>query len=306
MAINNVLEGLRFAARRAIDRFVVQPAREKEWASKTIPFEYRSPEGHSFILYPTEHVDQYIYRHGIYEKRFLDLLRYKFSKDSIALDIGANIGNHSVYLAESFAAIHAFEPNPTALARLRRNLALNNLDERVIVHPVALGREGGVLPFRENEDGNLGASGFLQADEIVAARSRSIDLPVVNADDYVATLDLSRIDFIKVDVEGWEAQLFEGMSATLSTYRPIVAFEFHGQAVASTDYDRIIATLPGYVMAEACYAPSDAPLLAKVKWNIAHAGRPLLRRIKRPEARTYENILGFPDEETFARFILES
>ena len=275
---------------------------EKNWAGKRAPFTFRNRYGHRFVLYPTEYVDAHIFQHDIYEKRFLELLSRRFPAASVALDIGANIGNHAIYLSDTFAQIHAFEPNPVTLARLRANLALNSLESVVRVHGVALGKDSGTFRFRENNDGNLGASGFLAPGETVDALSRELELNVVNGDDYIADLNLRRIDFVKIDVEGWEAPLLEGMTKALAAFRPVVSFEYHGQSAADSDYDRIVATLPGYVFVEARYAPAEASLLKKIAWNLSHLDKPVLARIDRPERRTYENIIAFPDEATLEKF----
>ncbi|MFS0773327.1 FkbM family methyltransferase [Sphingomonas sp. 1P08PE] len=302
MGIGDILAGARFAAIRAIDRFITQPRRQKAWARQRAPFRHHSGEGYRFTLYPGEYVDQHIFVHGIYEKRFLQLLRGRFDQDAIALDIGANIGNHAIYLAGTFAVIHAFEPNPTVLSRLRDNIALNGLDDDIRVHPVGLGATTEILAFRENNDGNLGASGFLKADEEVDALTRVSELQIVNADEYVGQLALPRLDFVKVDVEGWEASLFEGLSETIRRHRPVVAFEFHGQDAAPGEYDRILAALPGYVIAEPTFARAAGTIIEKAAWNVTRRGRPSLERIDRPDARTYENLLGFPDAGSFERF----
>jgi FkbM family methyltransferase len=302
MAIGDILAGARFAAMRAVDRFITQPRREKAWAERRAPFRHHGGEGHRFTLYPGEYVDQHIFLHGIYEKRFLQLLRGRFDRDAIALDIGANIGNHAIYLAGTFAVIHAFEPNPTVLSRLRDNIALNDLDDSIRVHPVGLGAKTEILAFRENNDGNLGASGFLKADEEVGALTRVLELQIVNADEYVGRLALPRLDFVKVDVEGWEASLFEGLSETIRRHRPVVAFEFHGQDAAPGEYERILTALPGYVIAEPTYARAAGTIIEKAAWNIARRGRPSLKQIDQPDARTYENLLGFPDLESLERF----
>lgn len=301
MGLGQIIEGARTAAGRAIDRFAVQPRRDRAWAAKTAPFVHRTDLGLQFELDPRQFVDRYIYKHGAYERRFLDFIAPRFPAGAVALDVGANIGNHALFLAKRFAQIHAFEPNPTVLARLRRNIALNGL-ANVTVHPVGLGKEQAVLPFRENNDGNLGASGFLKPGEEVGALSRQLELEIAQADAYVAALGLDRLDFVKMDVEGWEPSLFEGLAGTIARFRPVVAFEFHGQAAAPDDFARIVSSLPGYIVAEACYAPPTASLGGKLAWSLAHGGRPRLERVTAPEERTYENLLAFPDEASFARF----
>jgi len=301
MGLQNLISGAGAAVERAIDRFAVQPRRDREWAAKTASFVHRNDLGLTFELDPREYVDRHIFKHGVYERRFLDFIAPRFPVGAVALDIGANIGNHVVYLARRFAQIHAFEPNPTVLKRLHRNIELNGVGN-VTVHPVGLGNETAVLPFRDNDDGNLGGSGFLRPGEEVGALSRKLELKIEHADSFIAALELDRIDFIKMDVEGWEPSVFEGLTETIARFRPMIAFEFHGQAAAPDDFSRIVATLPGYILAETRYASAEASLGAKLAWNLARGGRPGLERVNVPEQRSYENLLAFPDERSFARF----
>lgn len=300
MVLKTLDWGARFLATNVVDRLFVQPSKARAWAEKSQPFEFTSPARHRFVLHPGELVDSHIWRYGIYEKRFLRFLAGRFAPGSVALDIGANIGNHAIFLADSFAVIHAFEPNPTALARLRHNIGLNGLDAKIQVHPVALGKETGSFSFVENQAGNLGGSHFATADE--PGNGAAKQLPVHNADEYIAALNLGRIDFIKVDVEGWEPALFEGMRATIARYRPIIAFEHHGQSTGIDDYRRITAAMPGYQMMEAEYTLGAGTGLRSLLWKIGRKGLPALRPVGEPEPRTYENILAFPDDAALARF----
>src|SRR5258706_5197145 len=178
-----LLLGLRFAADRVIEKSVVQPRRERQWANKLVAFVHQNDLGQRFELEPGEYVDQHIFQHGIYERRFLNIIAHQFPKNAVALDIGANIGNHVVYLASTFADIHAFEPNPNVLRRLTKNIELNHLSN-VKVHPVGLGKSSAILPFRENNDGNLGASGFMKPGETIGPLSRKLELRIEHADSY--------------------------------------------------------------------------------------------------------------------------
>ena len=301
MTIAQLISRAKFVANRAIDKFFIQPHRLRSWSKKTSPFVHQNHVGLRFKLYPPEYVDQHIFQHGFYERRFLEILVNHFPYGAIALDIGANIGNHSICLANSFSKIHAFEPNPRVLARLVSNIDLNKI-KNIDVHDIGLGKESAVIPFRENNDGNLGASGFLRPKDKLDALSICINLKISHADSYISKLNLERIDFIKVDVEGWEPELFEGMADTIQQYRPIIAFEFHGQSVYDGDYDRIISKLPEYIIVEAQFAPENATILAKIFWNGRRKSNPIFVRVGRPESRTYENILAFPNEAALKAF----
>lgn len=290
-----MLDGLSFLAKRGFHRFVTQPRRSRRYAARTEPFIEKTREGLTFELDPGQEVDRHIAVDGIYERRFLHFIRDLLPEGAVMLDIGANIGNHALFLSRHCSVIHCFEPNPTAWQRLERNVSLNRADN-IKVHRVGLGSENAVLPFRENVSGNLGCSGFASSTQQLEGRYRTIEAPIFNADEYISGLDLDRIDFIKIDVEGLETELFEALRDTIARHRPLLAFEHHGHFAKPGDYERILACLPDYAIAEACYAPGEMGLLGKAKWNLVHAGKPILRRVVTPEARSYDNLLAIPTE----------
>lgn len=132
------------------------------------------------------------------------LERLAVGKRVLFLDVGANCGVFTVPLAKQVAdgsRVMAFEPNPTMLARLTKNLALNQLADRVEVMPFALGAAEGEATLRLHA-GNLGQSSLkalqpgMQASE-VTVRLKPLDQFLQNADDY----DLC---ILKIDVEGFE------------------------------------------------------------------------------------------------------
>ncbi len=85
--------------------------------------------------------------------------------------------------------------------------------------------------------------------------------------------------------------------------RPIVAFEYHGAAVPPETFDAIAGCMPDYLFAEARYPDADAPALEKLRWHVSRRGRPAFSLFMTPERRSYETILAFPDEATYAAFL---
>jgi FkbM family methyltransferase len=142
------------------------------------------------------------------------------------LDIGANEGIYSVFAARRVGAegtVWAFEPSRRELDRLRCNLELNGLKVRVF--PLALADSAGRADLRvagyEHEGQNtLGAFAYAGVE---AARTEPVDL--MRLDDVVEQNPLRRLDAIKVDVEGAELRLFQGATATLMRFRPVLLFE---------------------------------------------------------------------------------
>lgn len=153
----------------------------------------------------------------------------------VFLDAGAHVGNHSVF----FGAIlgldgHAVEQNPDTFAILQGNLAANGLGNRVRAINAALGRRAGrAMTVRNEAAGNSGM------DRVELTPDGS--LPVITID----SLNLPRLDLLKIDTEGFEVECLHGAQDTLARCRPLIVAE----AIAPSDFDaqcRFLAPF-GYV-----------------------------------------------------------
>lgn len=153
-----------------------------------------------------------------YERKLLVDIHQK-ALAGTAFDVGAHIGNHSLYLAAVCGLkVHAWEPHDASRQQLEANLTLNPALD-VTVHSWAAGAEdnrgrftrGMWLEFDPTRDG----------DKLTAGRG---DIPVHRIDDH---LDVDDLSVVKVDVEGMEADVLEGMSRHLERCRPIVYAETH-------------------------------------------------------------------------------
>ena len=288
-----MLKGMVHLLSRAATKKLLEPKRAKKFDAQTRPFVHRTPSGHIFELWPTEYVDRYSAVEGIFERPFVNYVKSMLPKNSVMLDIGANIGNHAIFLAAGCREIHCFEPNPKVAERLRRNIAHNDLTKRITVHEYGLGDRDEVLTFAENCDGNLGASKFVKAGEEFGPKQRAMHLEVKSASSAIDGLNLDRIDFIKVDVEGMEEAVLTSLKPIISRHRPIVAFEHHEQSVSSGTFARIKSIFENYEFMEPTFAP-DGSAKEKLMWYLRHDGEAQLIAVVEPERRTYENILAFP------------
>ena len=142
----------------------------------------------------------------------------------VALDIGANLGLVSLRLAARVGPggqVHAFEPQPRMLGYLRKTLEMNP-DLPVTLHPVALGAEEARLSMAVPEH-NAGAASLNNAIDMAGRPGVAmIDVPVHRLSDYAEKQSLTRVDFIKMDVEGFEPHVIEGGMALLRQTRPKV------------------------------------------------------------------------------------
>lgn len=178
-----------------------------------------------------EGIDFSIYLLGGFERRTLALYRKLVTPGMIVADIGANIGAHTLPLADLVGPsgrVLAFEPTRWASVKLQANLALNPiLADRVRALQILLTDGATDLPA------SLPASWPLQptADvhPILRSRSQSLDgATALSLDDYMAMRPLPHLDFIKLDVDGNETAVLTGARATIARYRPIILIEAMG------------------------------------------------------------------------------
>ncbi len=159
---------------------------------------------------------------GFYEIKMLrDLAQRVATRPGAILDVGANIGNHTLF----FAAVLqrdtiAVEPVPENRALLEENLRLNGLSERVNVLPYALGDETGHVALRRQSETNHGtfAVGGEVGDEVTAELHRLDDL----ARDGVLP---ATIAFMKIDVEGFERAVLRGAANLIERCQPMLSIE---------------------------------------------------------------------------------
>jgi FkbM family methyltransferase len=140
------------------------------------------------------------------------------------VDVGANHGMFSLeaaHLIGRAGVLHAFEPAPGTLAVLRRNLRRNDL-ARVRVFPSGLGAHEGTAPLRIHRaySGlNTLASRDVTWNRRTLRADAIVDVPITTLDHHCARESLDRIDFLKIDVEGFELGVLRGARGLLAARR---------------------------------------------------------------------------------------
>lgn len=173
----------------------------------------------------TSFIDWRVFFLGSYETITLNLFRELLSRmdQPVALDVGANAGNHTLFMSLYCSEVHAFEPYPRVARQLKRNVEINGLD-KVRLHEVGLSDQDQRLPYFENADRNFGAGSFESGHQGLQD-SAKCDLPLVAGDAYLQGLGLKRLDFMKIDIEGFEVEALRGMRGTLEKFRPVMVVE---------------------------------------------------------------------------------
>lgn len=150
----------------------------------------------------------------------------------IIIEAGACKGFFSMFFAKKAIGgkLFAFEPNPSNYFLLNKNLKTNNLTNSIPVN-CGLSDSSGRL-FIVSSRYNTGKSTFKEDKQ--ASIKRSL-VPIIEREVEVKTIDtivdefgLERVDFIKIDTEGWEPFVVRGMKKTLEKHLPLLYFEIHG------------------------------------------------------------------------------
>lgn len=155
-----------------------------------------------------------------YEHWFLDYLFKNHRIQNVIVDIGANIGNHSLFFATHLESthIHAFEPFPKNIQVASQNLLAYK--DRVTLHPYALSDSESLQKLYNSESNNHGGYSLEQLSDGRSFPVMDI-IPTRTLDSY----NIHDVTLVKIDVEGHENAVLRGAQETLRRCKPIVILE---------------------------------------------------------------------------------
>lgn len=189
------------------------------------------------IWYPQDHVSQAFVRSQTYEAAATAFVRTHVRPGFTCVDVGANAGYYTVLMSRlvgSTGRVLAMEPAPDFLARLRAHVELNELTN-VAILPVGIGDRDGEWSL------NVAGCTATMVDGIVVRReppmdrpeaerailaARVLKVPILRLDEALERAGIREIDFLKIDVDGFEQQVLSGAEQTFSRRRPIILLEY--------------------------------------------------------------------------------
>jgi FkbM family methyltransferase len=176
------------------------------------------------VVFAFDHIGHTINLEGLYERPELEGFMAWLAaagvslRDGVVLDIGANIGNHSLFFAPHCARVVAYEPNPRTFQVLSLNAQLApNVECR---HKALSDRAGRARLSQDPE--NIGSSSLGTAVGGADAGGAMVDMVALDDEP-----DLGPVRLVKMDIEGHEWKALKGAEGLLSRHRPIVLFEQH-------------------------------------------------------------------------------
>ena len=168
-------------------------------------------------------IGQSLDNYGEFSEFGVELLQQIIKPGMTVLDIGANIGVHTVPMAKAIGAsgqVIAIEPQRIINQMLSGNVAMNGLTN-VMVLTVALGKDMGMMTVPLTNYGEKDNFGSVS----MALEGDGESVPLLTVDSF----NLPRCDFIKVNVEGMEGDVLEGAAKTLTRSKPIIYFDNDGR-----------------------------------------------------------------------------
>lgn len=149
-------------------------------------------------------------------REFLEQFRPYIPVGGVVVDVGACLGDYTATFAEMVGPkgrVIAIEPNPVAFHCLKYNMReYSNVDS----HVLALGAQAGLATVTLDEN-NIGASRM--------SLDSSGTINVATLDRVYQVYRFGRLDFLKIDAEGWEPLILDGAKATVSRFRPVILLE---------------------------------------------------------------------------------
>jgi len=173
----------------------------------------------------SEYVQANLYFYGSYEKPTLKFICKLLKYGDTTIDVGANVGLMSLVFAKCIGKsgkVFSFEPEPNNNASLLNNINLNSFSN-ISVSNSALSNKKDVLKFYLSNDNNSGTHSLYYNAEKLS--KDFIEVQALPFDEFIVGKDISEIKLIKIDVEGAELDVIDGMKMTLQSLKPVLILE---------------------------------------------------------------------------------
>lgn len=195
----------------------------------------------------SDHIEAQIFWQGVQEadRGEVALLKSILRPDHVFFDVGANVGVFTLLAAKRLrdGCVHAFEPSSMHLFKMHNNIKLNGF-RNIVVNPIALSNTAShrTLYFPKGT-GLLQNTGMATLFEGLFTDYTAEHVQANRLDDYVIEQILTRVDVLKIDVEGSELDVLIGGVRTLDRFKPVIVMEVNQKHVtaAGRSIEEIVA-----------------------------------------------------------------
>ena len=194
-------------------------------------------------------IDANVFFYGAFEKPLLFFLRDTLNAlitetpKAIFMDIGANVGHHSIFLSKFASQVLAFEPYPKVNMQFKKQIAHNNISN-IQIFEIGLSDRRETLNYYAPTGNNEGIGSFDES-SIGKGNTSYGKLELQEGDQVIASDSWKNIKLIKIDVEGFEKKVIKGLSRTIEEERPVIVCEItYGQQLSFVSIEELSSYLP--------------------------------------------------------------
>jgi|GEM_PF-494683 FkbM family methyltransferase len=217
-----------YSLESCIERFIniyYKVLNKKYLTTISIPTSYgQSPLGFLYAgkLEQPDHIANHVMKQTIPEEFDLHITKFFLPHISTFIDIGSNTGLYGLVAANEGKniSVHCFEPQPDCCKTLEKTISLNNWEKKVYVHQLGLSNKPNILDLQLT---GTGSSFFHEFNNNPSLPT--IKVPVDSLDNQIEKLNIKKVDFIKIDVEGLEQKVLEGSINILEKDKPVLFIE---------------------------------------------------------------------------------
>lgn len=189
-----------------------------------------------------------VYLIGCYEPTLAAYVKRKVAPGDIFLDIGANSGHFSLIAASLGADVISVEASPANCRLFSANVEANALGPKINLVNAAAGNEDGKIELHENRLNGMWSTTSSVAFWYLRPLVRKITVPLIRVEDLLKPEDFKRIGFVKIDVEGAELAVVQGLRKLLRSGRPDLEFclEFSPSWLTQKQQEEIFSIFRSY------------------------------------------------------------
>jgi len=188
------------------------------------------------------------------------LLSKELKKDMVCLDVGGNIGYYTLFesnIVGENGKVIAIEPSPPNFQHLKKNLEIQNT-KNVDAYNFAAGDKDGDINFLIYKESN--GSFTIPDGETTDLPGEIIKVQAKRLDTFLDELKINRVDFVRMDVEGYESHIIEGMKKTMELFKPMFQIEVHASLLGKDGTKNFLKTFQEYGYESKYYVPRDIDL----------------------------------------------
>lgn len=191
-----------------------------------------------FYLFDNCRLCEYFKSGYLWEPHVIETFDKYLNSKSVCIDAGAHIGYHTIYMSTIAQQVHSFECNNKTYEKLRKNIESNKINNVNLYKYGLTDKKTNDIYLAFFNQSNTGASSLsnnpIKPPNYFEPLKKKQSVNMMTIDD----LNLHKLDFIKIDVEGYERKVIDGGMKTIRKYKPLILMEIweNHQGVTSLEH----------------------------------------------------------------------